>query len=83
MGVSVSQGPQAIFRQTLIAIERGKYIPSAMLVLPLACYFLQPVKELLEVESPQMRTSLADFFWDLRSSRKAFQSKIEDRTFIC
>jgi putative transcriptional regulator len=41
----------AISRQTIIAIERGKYIPSAVLVLKLARYFSQPVEELFELES--------------------------------
>lgn len=40
----------AISRQTIIAIERGKYIPSAVLVLKLARYFSQSVEELFELE---------------------------------
>lgn len=41
----------AISRQTVIAIERGRYIPSAVLVLKLARYFSQPVEELFELEA--------------------------------
>ncbi len=41
----------AISRQTVIAIERGKYIPSAVLVLRIARYFEQPVEELFELDA--------------------------------
>lgn len=40
----------AVSRQTVIAIERGKYVPSTVLALKLARYFSQPVESLFELE---------------------------------
>ncbi|AII52144.1 helix-turn-helix transcriptional regulator [Hymenobacter sp. APR13] len=40
----------AISRQTVISIEQGRYVPSAVLALKLARYFGQAVEELFELE---------------------------------
>jgi len=34
-----------VTRQTIIAIEKGNYVPSALLVLKIAKYFKKPVEE--------------------------------------
>jgi putative transcriptional regulator len=39
-----------VSRQTIIAIESGKYVPSAVLILKLGKLFKMPVEELFELE---------------------------------
>jgi putative transcriptional regulator len=41
----------AVSRQTIVAIERGNYVPSALLALKMAQYFAQPVEALFELEA--------------------------------
>jgi putative transcriptional regulator len=39
-----------VSRQTIIAIEKGNYIPSVLLALKLAKFFKQPVEELFSLQ---------------------------------
>lgn len=39
-----------VSRQTIIAIEKGNYVPSVLLALKLAKFFKQPVEELFYVQ---------------------------------
>jgi putative transcriptional regulator len=39
-----------VSRQTIIAIESSKYVPSAVLILKLGRLFKKPVEELFELE---------------------------------
>ena len=39
-----------VSRQTINAMEKGKYVPSTLLALKLAAYFEQPVEELFILE---------------------------------
>lgn len=39
-----------VSRQTINAMEKGKYVPSTMLALKLARYFAQPVEEIFKLE---------------------------------
>lgn len=38
-----------VTRQTIIAIEKGNYIPSVLLALRIACYFEQPVEAMFSI----------------------------------
>lgn len=40
-----------VSRQTVNAMEKGKYVPSTVLALKMARYFNIPVEELFELES--------------------------------
>lgn len=40
----------AVSRQTINAMEKGKYVPSTLLALKLARYFEKPVEEIFELE---------------------------------
>jgi len=50
----ISQGDLAekigVSRQTINAMEKGKYVPSTVLALKLARYFEQPVEAIFELE---------------------------------
>lgn len=39
-----------VSRQTINAMEKGKYVPSTLLALKLARYFEKPVEEIFELE---------------------------------
>ncbi|AWM12508.1 helix-turn-helix transcriptional regulator [Flavobacterium sp. NRK F10] len=39
-----------VSRQTINAMEKGKYVPSTLLALKLARYFAKPVEEIFELE---------------------------------
>jgi putative transcriptional regulator len=39
-----------VSRQTISAMEKGKYVPSTLLALKLARYFEKPVEEIFELE---------------------------------
>ena len=39
-----------VSRQTIIAIERGNYIPSVLLAIKIAKFFKKPVEEVFRVE---------------------------------
>ncbi len=39
-----------VSRQTINAMEKGKYVPSTLLALKLARYFKKPVEEIFELE---------------------------------
>lgn len=39
-----------VSRQTINAMEKGKYVPSTMLALKLARFFEQPVEEIFKLE---------------------------------
>lgn len=39
-----------VSRQTINAMEKGKYVPSTVLALKLARYFAQPVEEIFKLE---------------------------------
>ncbi len=39
-----------VSRQTINAMEKGKYVPSTVLALKLAEYFKKPVEEIFELE---------------------------------
>ncbi|AWA28593.1 transcriptional regulator [Flavobacterium magnum] len=51
---SISQGDLAdriqVSRQTINAIETGKYVPSTVLALKLARFFEKPVEEIFQLE---------------------------------
>jgi len=38
-----------VTRQTIIAIEKGSYVPSLLLALKIASYFRKPVESIFEV----------------------------------
>ena len=40
-----------VSRQTINAMEKGKYVPSTVLVLKLARYFEKPVEEIFSLET--------------------------------
>ena len=40
----------AVSRQTINAMEKGKYVPSTVLALKLSRFFEQPVEEIFELE---------------------------------
>ncbi len=40
----------SVSRQTINAMEKGKYVPSTVLALKLANYFNKPVEEIFELE---------------------------------
>jgi putative transcriptional regulator len=40
----------AVSRQTINAMEKGKYVPSTVLALKLAAYFKKPVEEIFALE---------------------------------
>ena len=40
-----------VSRQTINAMEKGKYVPSTVLALKLARYFKKPVEEIFSLES--------------------------------
>lgn len=40
----------SVSRQTINAMEKGKYVPSTLLALKLARYFEKPVEEIFELE---------------------------------
>lgn len=40
-----------ITRQTVIAIEKGNYTPSALLALKIARYFKRPVEEIFKIKN--------------------------------
>lgn len=40
----------SVSRQTINAMEKGKYVPSTVLALKLAKYFEKPVEEIFELE---------------------------------
>ena len=40
----------SVSRQTIIAIEKGKYTPSVLLALKLASYFKVPVEKLFKIK---------------------------------
>uniref|UniRef100_UPI00404A5268 helix-turn-helix transcriptional regulator n=1 Tax=Flavobacterium sp. TaxID=239 RepID=UPI00404A5268 len=40
-----------VSRQTINAMEKGKYVPSTLLALKLARYFEKPVEEIFELEA--------------------------------
>lgn len=40
----------SVSRQTINAMEKGKYVPSTVLTLKLARYFEKPVKEIFTLE---------------------------------
>ncbi len=50
-GVTQEEFAQAIFvsRQTVIAIEKGKYTPSVHLALTIALYFKLPVEKIFSI----------------------------------
>ncbi|MFN7775289.1 helix-turn-helix transcriptional regulator [Flavobacterium sp.] len=39
-----------VSRQTIHAMEKGKYVPSTVLALKLSRFFVQPVEEIFELE---------------------------------
>ena len=39
-----------VSRQTIIAIERGNYVPSVLLALKIAKFFKKPVEEIFRIE---------------------------------
>ncbi|MBN9483963.1 MAG: transcriptional regulator [Bacteroidetes bacterium 43-93] len=39
-----------VSRQTIVAIESNKYVPSAILVLKIARFFAKPVEEIFQLE---------------------------------
>jgi len=39
-----------VSRQTIVAIESNKYVPSAILVLKIASFFAKPVEEIFQLE---------------------------------
>ncbi len=39
-----------VSRQTINAMEKGKYVPSTVLALKLASYFKKPVEEIFQLE---------------------------------
>jgi len=41
-----------VSRQTIIAIEKGSYVPSVLLAIKLAAYFNVPVEDLFSYEIP-------------------------------
>lgn len=55
LAAKVTQGELAeavqVSRQTIIAIEKGKYVPSVLLAMKLANYFKTSVEELFSIES--------------------------------
>jgi putative transcriptional regulator len=40
-----------VSRQTIIAIEKGNYVPSALLALKIAKFFKKPVEELFSIKT--------------------------------
>ena len=50
----ISQGDLAekigVSRQTINAMEKGKYVPSTVLALKLAAFFKKPVEEIFSLE---------------------------------
>ncbi|MFD2890479.1 helix-turn-helix transcriptional regulator [Flavobacterium chuncheonense] len=42
-----------VSRQTISAMEKGKYVPSTLLALKLARYFNKPVEEIFELEDDE------------------------------
>lgn len=40
----------SVSRQTINAMEKGKYVPSTLLALKLARYFEKPVEEIFQLE---------------------------------
>jgi len=40
-----------VTRQTIIAIEKGNYTPSVLLVLKIARFFGQPVEDIFEIKT--------------------------------
>lgn len=42
-----------VSRQTINAMEKGKYVPSTLLALKLARYFEKPVEEIFELEGDE------------------------------
>jgi putative transcriptional regulator len=44
-----------VSRQSIIAIESGKYIPSTLLTLKFASIFKKPIEELFELEDEDWR----------------------------
>ena len=52
--VKISQGDLAdkiqVSRQTINAMEKGKYVPSTLLTLKLARFFEKPVEEIFQLE---------------------------------
>ncbi|HLF51940.1 helix-turn-helix transcriptional regulator [Flavobacterium sp.] len=52
--VNISQGDLAdkiqVSRQTINAMEKGKYVPSTVLALKLSRFFEKPVEEIFQLE---------------------------------
>lgn len=52
--VNISQGDLAdkiqVSRQTINAMEKGKYVPSTVLALKLSRFFKRPVEEIFQLE---------------------------------
>ena len=42
-----------VSRQTISAMEKGKYVPSTLLALKLARYFEKPVEEIFKLEDDE------------------------------
>lgn len=42
-----------VSRQTINAMEKGKYVPSTLLALKLARYFEKPVEDIFELEETE------------------------------
>ncbi|AWI24405.1 helix-turn-helix transcriptional regulator [Flavobacterium pallidum] len=56
---SISQGDLAdkiqVSRQTINAMETGKYVPSTVLALKLARFFEKPVEEIFQLEDDDVK----------------------------
>lgn len=47
-----------VTRQTIISIEKGKFVPSALLVLKLARFFNKPVEEIFYIIDEEKQSSV-------------------------